>query len=307
MKEHEFLITYHDHSFEKIKIDLYEYGGILKINPKHIGRGYVKLRDLSDWHKGLYIESVELFKKNDTNTKTAQVQVQFSFSPVILPDENGQFQSVSEMSDFINSYQNSRRPGNNDESFDDILHLINDLNTEEHHDPQGPSNDSPSSDLSYRKFLKSKTMSDIKLMTSSKSLSSKPRLLKGVRSMSFSKNSGFKKDVFHMKQAFELLTSAIKNDTKLSSLEFSRAISLLYKFENGLPIPRTGMLFKDTEFMKTAARFMDHSTAVYGALFMGFCTNTLSAKNCLRSNADQKCAVEFLGLELKDILFWYRH
>ncbi|KAI8847477.1 hypothetical protein BC829DRAFT_396413, partial [Chytridium lagenaria] len=50
----EFLLTYHGHHFDKLKVDAFEGIAGWRRKVVHRGRGRVALRDMEDWHNGSY-------------------------------------------------------------------------------------------------------------------------------------------------------------------------------------------------------------------------------------------------------------
>ncbi|KAJ3030151.1 UNVERIFIED_CONTAM: hypothetical protein HDU68_009925 [Siphonaria sp. JEL0065] len=102
----------------------------------------------------------------------------------------------------------------------------------------------------------------------------------------------------------DLAQSLLKNNFNLPVSRIVKVLAFLYKFENGLPIPRTGNLIKEQKVLEVAERFMDHSLVVYGALMSGFCTGAISVKDNLRLKADEKTALEYLKLNPANLLYW---
>ncbi|KAI8608865.1 hypothetical protein BC830DRAFT_1153507 [Chytriomyces sp. MP71] len=109
---------------------------------------------------------------------------------------------------------------------------------------------------------------------------------------------------YNLGEVKELMTTVFKNDFNMPFHRMVKVVQFLYKFENGLPIPRTGNIVKDMELFEVACRLLDHSLAVYGVVMYGFSTNTLSLKDTLRFNADEKTAIEHLKLTREAILHW---
>jgi hypothetical protein len=275
-QDSEFIITFHDSKFEKIKIDLYrESPGFLSKTTQHLARGYARLSDMPNWHYGNYEQTIQLFNKEDGVSKLASINVVFSFSPIYLPDEDKT--TVDEMNQVVNAL--------NRQGFDD-----DEEDQNEQSEPTEPSSNSESSSIisdqssSYQRFLKAETMRDIESLNRRPQSQQSKGWLGMTRKTSMSSitsESSRKRDYFHILEVSDLLSSTVKNDSKLTSSEFAKALSLLYKFENGLPIERTGVLYKDLRALKLAERYMAHSLAVYGSLVHGFCTNSLSLRGGL--------------------------
>ncbi|KAJ3076270.1 hypothetical protein HDU98_004569 [Podochytrium sp. JEL0797] len=102
----------------------------------------------------------------------------------------------------------------------------------------------------------------------------------------------------------DLSRMLLQNNFGLPLPRIVKVLNYLYKFENGLPIPRTGKFEKDEKVLELATRFMDHSLVVYGVFFSAFSNGSLSVKDALRLKADEKTAVEYLGLQPENMLFW---
>ncbi|KAJ3098580.1 hypothetical protein HDU97_003925 [Phlyctochytrium planicorne] len=150
--------------------------------------------------------------------------------------------------------------------------------------------------------LRSKSLTRTRSQPSSNSSARSPTL---VQSPTLSAPRLISENASHnMTEISALTLNMLKHEFPMSTAKLVRAVQLLYRFENGLPIPRTGRIVKDMDVAQRAVRFMKHSLAVYGALVLGFCNGTMTFRDNLRFRADEKTAVEYLGLRLEDVLFW---
>ncbi|KAJ3256579.1 hypothetical protein HDU77_003104 [Chytriomyces hyalinus] len=108
----------------------------------------------------------------------------------------------------------------------------------------------------------------------------------------------------NLKEVNELTMSLLKNDFNMPVGRVVKVVKFLYKFENGLPIPRTGNIIKEVGVFDDINRLLDHSLVVYGSVMFGFVNSSMSLRDNFRLNADEKTAVEHLGLLKENVLFW---
>ncbi|KAJ3313819.1 hypothetical protein HDU76_002535 [Blyttiomyces sp. JEL0837] len=383
-----FVMTYHGHLFDKLKVDVFEGESSLFKKPVHTARGRLGLSDMDDWHYGSYTRVVPLHFPKDPNAPVGTIELNFQFSAIFLPNETPTDQDLRE--NLEEDEAESDIEDREEEEFVDANDLAAELmdtvvlsgdqqpvsspsmarsksstgTTTIAIPPSGTGGATPEQ---RRKFLRAGTVKDLtksidrhETITTSDALSSSPTIMSsntvkprrgksvdlGDRSLSIPtepvpnsyslrrksvKNGGNQNGddsssssspttkraltlpkprlisenaMGSLSEINSMTLSQLKNDFRVPPVRLVKSIRFLYKFENGLPIPRTGKIIKDVELLQTAVRFMAFSLCTYGALVLGFCNGTMNFRDNLRLKADEKTTMEYLGLELKDMLYW---
>ncbi|KAJ3205220.1 hypothetical protein HDU67_008981 [Dinochytrium kinnereticum] len=299
-EEMEFVVTYHAHCFDKVKVD----GEIYLCDP-------------------------------ETGTAvTGTATLTFKFSPLLLPGEDlstplptaDEAAEAAALESIYTKYTGEDEDGDDDDDDDDDFQDASDVM-----DPTTSDETYISTTLGLvdrlatrREFLRAATMNSLtgevettppptndprptrhllrrKSTTSQRSASTgdthfprtPPRLMTENASHNLS-------EISHM------MLGMLKHEFPLTSHQLVRSTRLLYRFENGLPLPRTGRIVKDVDHARLAVRFMKHALCVYGALVLGFCNGTMRIRDNVRVKADEKTAAEYLGLRVEDFLYWDR-
>ncbi|RKO87518.1 hypothetical protein BDK51DRAFT_27224 [Blyttiomyces helicus] len=87
-----FLVTFHSHSFDSVKLDVYD-GKKCKVAPKthknnasHRGRVHIRLSEFEDWHTGVYTKSYPLQLPHQTKP-SGIVELTLTFTPLFDLDQ----------------------------------------------------------------------------------------------------------------------------------------------------------------------------------------------------------------------------
>ncbi|KAJ3116807.1 hypothetical protein HDU96_008703 [Phlyctochytrium bullatum] len=424
LPECSFVVTYHSHCFDSLKVDVYEedaQAGLLSRLARrkrnvHRGRGKTGLKDMVDWHEGVYAKELQLFDPKDPSYAVGTATVLFRFSALILPHEEQSPADLLEAeADETDAYAAVALSGGlpspstyfqaaaatpahpdaedaaagdsdsesieDDEEFEEALELVGEVLslpvdgvldpdtqpayfTSDDVLPRKPTVPAPTLDtrthflrtgtvvslvkaVENRHIAKSKTMptslddteaaAPLKRLLTARASTvdmARSRSARGVspttptsptrsRSIASTRRSSTSAGAapapllraptllpanasHNLGEIANLFRGFLKHDFPLTSTQAVRAVRLLYRFENGLPVPRTGRIIKDVSKAAEAVRAVQHSLCAYGALVLGFCNGTMNARDNLRTRANEKTAAEFLELREEDFLYWER-
>ncbi|KAJ3411179.1 hypothetical protein HDV05_002645 [Chytridiales sp. JEL 0842] len=366
-EEVDFLVTFHSHKFDKVKVDLYEGAPGFLRRGLHLGRGKLAICTMEDWHGGAYRKIVELIDPRDSTLSKpiGTIEIYISFQPIALSTEDPNLllpylPQEDDLDDHTLPYNS-----NNDSTSQRVrsskkTRATRSSSTDPPHPPtrgrqphrqkierrrsksmsaavevyihpgviQGLA-ERVSTAAEMRRLPLVPTVTGLKRGEEGKGrvVSLRERGQERGRSRSVGREEReVKVEIFeepmtkskrslaarllgeeYIRSITELNSTAFafaKHDLPLTPLQCASAIRFLYKFENGLPLPRTGNIMRDKQRLGLAKRCMDHACTSYGSLVLGFSVGTLSLTQTLRPNADEKSCTEFLGLDLKDVLYW---
>ncbi|KAJ3101800.1 hypothetical protein HDU96_009862 [Phlyctochytrium bullatum] len=84
----EFVVNFHSHLFDSVKIDVL---GKRTFTSKHVGRVYIPLLSMENWHSGTYTRTYAIKRPADLDDASASavghITLKFVFRPVLLPFE----------------------------------------------------------------------------------------------------------------------------------------------------------------------------------------------------------------------------
>ncbi|KAI9338843.1 hypothetical protein BDR26DRAFT_407142 [Obelidium mucronatum] len=359
-----FVMTFHSHLFDELKLDL--YSGSNNLTRKHVGRGRADFSELTDWHQGSYVLPISIVGKKTGKSALsllepiATIFLGISFTPLVYFGETSQ--TTSELRHFLERASSSAESLTDEED-------INKMGAS----PSSPSTNPPLAQATRSHFIRTSNFhyaSNTVISPTSPTLRSptacvhRSSILQGLKfpilgkeqvvtrnqsnhdspqspvSLSDNKSPNtttptslpsdiereeaepiykslptlpkkiatpriLNKDThLNISEVNDLARSLLQNNFSLPFSRIVKVLQFLYKFENGLPIPRTGDLVKDSHVLEVASRFMAHSLVVYGSLVSGFCSGAVSILDHMRVRADEKTAIEFLELLPKNLLYW---